>query len=1004
MPKSYRIFFALWLAVVPIAVRLSAGTNAVPPPPANFAVKSWSTAEGLPQSAVIAMTQTRDGYLWLGTLNGLARFDGIRFTTFNAYNTPGLGSSRIVFLFADSHDNLWVGTETAGAVLIREGKVTPVAIGSRGREGRLVAAVEDKRGTVWLCTADGQLCRYLNGEVSVWQLRGPQFVGEYRALAIEASGSLWVGADHLLAVVDTTKMVAGRDLPPHPEFVSGKIDFLLTSLRGGFWLLANGRVQRYQTNRIASDFGLYPWGTAPVRAACEDLEGNLIVGTQDGGLTWFDAEGHPTTLTGSQGLTHSTVLSLLMDREGSLWVGTDGGGVNRVKRQSFKLLPATRNSVMLSVCEDAEGGLWLASTDRKLKYCLNSEIRYYGTNQGLLDENFRSVFVDRNQKVWVGTLAGGLFQLDGEVFRTAPESEIVPRGVSAIFQDRTGVLWVGTQGGLARWDGQNWELFKTSNGLAGDKVAAIADDATGALWIGTDHGLTRRLPDGVCTSFHVGNGLPDDDVSALLADESGVLWVGTRGKGLARFAKGNWTRYSTDNGLADNGINYLADDENGYLWIGSFTGLMRIPKTDLNEFAEGRITTISCRTYGREDGLPTAECSSSSQPATWRTRAGKLLFPTTGGLVSVDPTQLAPNTNPPPVMIEAVWVDDQLQNTNRLRSNWPDSLIIPAGRERLEIRYTSLNLLAPDRARFKYQLEGYEKSLKDAGDARVVSYPNLPPGEYRFHVIACNEDGVWNEKGATLAITVEPPFWRTWWFLTLSAAGLLGLIVATVHFISTQKLQRQLAQLRQKEALEKERARIARDLHDQLGANLTQVSLLGEMVESDKNMPGDVEAHAKQISETARATAHALDEIVWAANPANDTLEGLATYACKYAQEYFALAGLNHRFELPERLPATSIPPDVRHNVFLAFKEAVNNVVKHAKATVVRVRLVVELDYFRFEIEDNGCGLEAGAAYKGRNGLRNMRKRMEDVGGEFVLGPATGSGTRVCLTVPIRKE
>jgi signal transduction histidine kinase len=209
--------------------------------------------------------------------------------------------------------------------------------------------------------------------------------------------------------------------------------------------------------------------------------------------------------------------------------------------------------------------------------------------------------------------------------------------------------------------------------------------------------------------------------------------------------------------------------------------------------------------------------------------------------------------------------------------------------------------------------------------------------------------------------------------------------------------------MRQQEALEKERARIARDLHDQLGANLTQVALLGEMAEEDKNAPEEIEAHAKQISNTARETSRALDEIVWAANPQNDTLEGLVNYACKYAQDYFALAGLRYRLEVPPQLPATVIPPDLRHNVFLAFKESVNNVVKHARATEVKIRLRLNGDKFTVEVEDDGRGPGEAATRKGRNGLRNMRKRMEDVGGEFTLEPGPERGTRVRLTAPLAK-
>ncbi|MGH7989293.1 MAG: sensor histidine kinase, partial [Limisphaerales bacterium] len=231
-----------------------------------------------------------------------------------------------------------------------------------------------------------------------------------------------------------------------------------------------------------------------------------------------------------------------------------------------------------------------------------------------------------------------------------------------------------------------------------------------------------------------------------------------------------------------------------------------------------------------------------------------------------------------------------------------------------------------------------------------------------------------------------------------------GIAIAIVRYFSTQKLQRQLQRLKQQEALEKERGRIARDLHDQLGANLTQVALLGEMAGADKNSPDEIESHAKQISETARETTHALDEIVWAVNPSNDTLESLANYACKYAQEYLALAGLRYRVDLPVQLPPTPIPPEVRHNVFLAFKEAVNNVVKHAQATEVWIRLRMAPENFILEIEDNGCGIGNQTAPQNRNGMRNMKKRMEDIRGEFSISGGKNGGTIVRLKIPLTRK
>jgi len=277
----------------------------------------------------------------------------------------------------------------------------------------------------------------------------------------------------------------------------------------------------------------------------------------------------------------------------------------------------------------------------------------------------------------------------------------------------------------------------------------------------------------------------------------------------------------------------------------------------------------------------------------------------------------------------------------------------------------------------------------------------LPPGQYTFHVIACNEDDVWNETGASLAVTVQPPFWRKPWFVATGVLVFLGALAGTIYLISTAKLRRQLRLAQQKELIERERARIARDLHDQLGANLTQITLLGEMAETDKEQPAEIEQHAQQICATARDTTRSLDEIVWAVNPSNDTLESLANYACKYAQDYFAMAGVSYRAELPPSVPPTPILPEVRHNVFLAFKEAVNNVVKHAHATEARVGLRLEPEQFILCVADNGRGLGDISDKKLRNGLKNMRRRLADVRGSFDIAPGTAGGTVVTLTVPL---
>ncbi|MCL5096049.1 MAG: histidine kinase [Candidatus Omnitrophica bacterium] len=1035
MAKNGLIRAVAWIFLGLLAAGIPAWANASFEADNPYIIDSWSVDDGLPQSTVTSILQSRDGYLWFGTINGLVRFDGQRFTVFDEYNTPGLNSSWIVQLFEDSQGRLWIGTETAGVVMIKDGQVNRLGIGQAGAETagavvikdgqagrsgigqatsekRLASVCEDSEGAVWLYTADGQIWRYGKGRFDNTFLFGQGFHASYRAIIAEPSGPVWVATDRSQSAVGSVLDPGSIELPIEENMPVRRLDYLLSSPSGGYWRLADGRVQKCRTNTVERDFGPYPWGSAPVRAACEDRQGNLVVGTQGSGVFWFDDQGRASRLSTKQGLSSDVILALCVDREGNLWVGTDGGpdskGLNRVKRRSFAVLDVSRGpfgNAVQSACEDDQGGLWIGSIGGGITYWKGSVQQHYGFNQGLASTNVWSVYVARNGDVWAGTWGAGLFRFQKQngLFQRAAGPEATQRFIHAIYQDHSGALWVGTQNGLGRLDTNGWTMFTSANGLSADEVQAIAEDDRGNLWIGTVGGGLNRLHDGQFSAYHKQDGLPSEDISALYVDRDGILWIGTSGSGLARWQDGKVTRLTTRDGLLSNSINFMIQDDHGCLWIGSNAGIMRVQKRELNDFAAGRTTFVSCRAYGKPDGLPTRECTFGSQPAGCLGRDGRLWFPTSRGLVTVDPTQLHPNIHPPPVIIESVLINGQLQNTNALCTEVAQPVVIPPGKERLEIRYTSLNLSAAERARFKYRLEGHETDWTQAGNSHVARYSRLPPGRYNFQVKACNEDGVWNETGSTLALIVEPPYWRTWWFLSLSTACILGMIIGIVHYLSTQKLQRQLERLAQQEALSKDRSRIAQDIHDQLGASLTQVSLLSEIVQSDKDNPGEVESHARQIYQTTRETTRVLDEIVWAVNPSNDTLDSLVSYACKYAQDFLSMAGLRYRLDVPTQLPAIVIPPEFRHNVFLAFREAITNVVRHAAASSVWIRLRLDSATFILEIEDNGRGIRGldEKAARTRNGLRNMRRRMEGIGGSFALDSGPEGGALVRLTAPL---
>jgi ligand-binding sensor domain-containing protein/signal transduction histidine kinase len=931
-----------------------------------FVVDVWGTADGLPQSSVIALTQTRDGYLWLGTQHGLARFDGNAITPFNVNNTPGLPSDRIVFLFEDSRTNFWLGTDNAGLCAIRNGVVQRFDTGST--LGKILYAYEDEAGAIWFCASDGRILRWYQNRLDLHPALPPFFWEQ-----------LFQRTYHLVV--------------PRTD--------------GGFWHLQNGRVEQWRQDVLEKDLGPCPWTPAPVfvafpaantkpflfdanvTTAVTDREGNLVVGTHGAGIYWSNGPGGWRHITTGDNSSRDFVLSLCFDREGNLWAGTDGGGLYRVKKNNFENTAGLPGGVAKSAAEDAAGGLWVTFNARGLVYALTNAVNSFGIGQS---SNACSVLVDGQQQIWAGTLGEGLFRFEAGSFHPVAPAGKIGRQIFVLFQGRDGKLWAGGENGLGSFDGQNWKIFSTGDGLPKNSVRALADDSAGNLWIGTEGGGLFLLRDGKIYPVAA----PVADISSLLVDRRDALWVGTAGHGLARLEHDFWSQYSTTNGMTSDDIGYFIEDELDNLWIGSYEGLIRVAFTNTTA---GVPKIISCRTF------LTRECSAGAQPAALRRHDGTLLFPTIEGLVTINPAELKPSQQVPPVVIESVRVDDVEQKTNRLSSVWSGVVALTPANEQLDVQFTCLNFSAPKRAatgaRFRYRLEGRDKNWTDVGGERVAHFNKLDPGKYIFHVVACNEDGVWNETGASFAVTVEPPFWRTPWFGGAAILCFLGALAGTIYLISTAKLKRQLRALRQKELLEKERSRIARDLHDQLGANLTQVALLGELAEADKDLPGEVELHAQQISATARDTTRSLDEIVWALNSSNDTLESLANYACKYAQDYFALAGVSYRAELPTHLPPATILPEVRHNVFLAFKEAVNNVVKHAHATEARVRLRLEPGQFILSVEDNGRGLGNVSEKKLRNGLKNMRKRLADVSGALEIMPGETGGTSVRLTVPL---
>ncbi|MEO6182341.1 MAG: two-component regulator propeller domain-containing protein [Verrucomicrobiota bacterium] len=609
--------------------------------------------------------------------------------------------------------------------------------------------------------------------------------------------------------------------------------------------------------------------------------------------------------------------------------------------------------------------------------------------------------------------------------------------MTALYQGRGGELWIGTQVGLHRYETGKLVWFVGKDKLALPDVRAITESADGTLWFGMSGGGLGSLQEGVLKQFRQRDGLSSDLVSCLYADPDGTLWIGTTDNGLTRRAQGMFSIISTAQGLPSKIICHIVDDDVGNLWMGSQNGILRVSKADLHRCADGQDSTVHCLSYGRAEGLAAQTCSGGFGPGACKTADGRLWFPTVKGLAIVDP--MTTNSVAPPVVIEALLVDGSatnnwisgipgvsagssasriqllpnpaLERTEIVAPGIAKPLRIPPGHRRFEFHYTGLSFVAPDKVRFRCRLEGLEHDWVDAGIKRVAEYSYLPPGSYTFKVIACNNDDVWNEAGASVTFTVLAYFWQTLWFRAASMVAGAGVLAGGILWVARWRLRRKLEQSERERALERERTRIARDIHDDLGASLTRISMLSQSVRSEVEDLPQAAADVDQIHSTAREITRALDEIVWAVNPKYDTLDSLVAYLGRFAQLYLSATAIRCRLHVPVDPPPLALTAEVRHNVFLAFKEALHNAVKHAHATEVSVSLELRPTEFELLVVDNGRGFnwksDASTAVTSGDGLRsapgngllNMQKRMEEIGGRCEWDIVLGEGTRVKFTV-----
>lgn len=971
----------------------------------NYQFDHWTTDDGLPQNGVNALRQTRDGYLWLATFDGLVRFDGARFTVFNKGNTRGIGSNRFTALLEDRHGALWAVTDEGWLVKYQAGVFTTYTP-KDGLPPWPVQQVEaDEAGNLEIIARQG-IAQWKDGRFVPRALK--ELLPAAAGVSEFTGNGLWqLGADGLRVYAQgrLTTYSTQAGLP------SLDIKSVCEDQHGNIWInTKDAGLVRVKDGH----FTIYPLQKAlPVSfLAHEDRQGNIWLSGADHWLgRWKD--GRLTRYTSA-----ASAMAFYEDREGNFWIGTTQGlyRARAVAITTFTRRDGLSSDNIYSIYEDRAGQIWFGAWGGGVTSYKNGCVTHYRKQDGLASDDVTALYEDRDGHMWIGTTVG-LHRLNRAAAsacrREVPRLRAYPApkglfrgGVWAIQQDRAGRFWFGTSHGLVKYEDGRYTRYTSADGLAGNDVKAILEDRAGQLWCGTWGGLSR-LVEGRFRSYTEQDGVASDHIRTLYEDGAGVLWIGTYDGGLTRFKDGRFTRYTTKDGLFNNGVFQILEDGRGYFWMSCNKGIYRVARQELNDFADGQIRSIKTIAYGKDDGLLSVEGNGGRQPAGWKTRDGRLWFPTAHGAAVIDPSRIELNRQPPPVVIEEVRLDNQAVPPS-------ETIVIPPDKNNsLEIRYQGLSFIRSEQQRYKYRLEGIDQNWIEAGSRRAAYYNKLPPGSYTFTVLAANSDHAWNMQGARRRVQVRPSFWQTWWFKGSVLAGILTLALLVLRR-RRARLQREQAtrdaHARQLiDAQERDRQRIAGDLHDSTGQMVNLISHyaldgLGEPDNYDL-----VTEHFAKIAALAGEAVKELRAVAYNLRPPELDRLGLTR----------ALQALVDRFN---NLPAITFTCDVEQidaafgddgkvHLYRIVQESLNNVVHHAQATEARLVIARQPSAVRIEIRDNGRGFDAaiqanGAGNRPGLGLSGITERARLLGGKAEIHSAPGQGTQiiVIITLPEMKS
>lgn len=960
----------------------------------RYQIETWTTDRGLPQNTVHSIVQTADSYLWLATLDGLVRFDGVRFRIFNKNNTPGLGSNRFTRSLVDKHNDLWVGTEVGSITRYHNGSFQDFPIN------------RDTTRPIWNIALDRDGELLVLGEDGIVRWNGNAFE-PFRAIATENQSSilLWGKDGRFWYSVNKTLYGSANgklktfELPPSER--NSTISSLFEDSRGRVWV-ATANVGLFVLEHDSLKPFTFPGDPLIADAAIrvEDHDGNLW-GVSGRGAVVIAPNGTSTVLTNKEGLSDNSLTSVFADIEGNVWIGTYLKGLNRLNRQSIRFYTTQDGlgaNTVYPIFQDRDDSVWLGGMLTQYAGGIFRQIT--GPERYL--KAVTSIEQDRSGRMWFGYWGGVFFRENGAVSEFT-DTLGVHGGYLDIHQDRHGAIWFASDKGLFRWAENKVTLFTSNDGLPGNDVKVIMESRDGTLWFGTYGGLAK-FANGKFTPFTAADGLASNLVRSLYEDADGVIWIGSYDGGLTRLKEGKFTRFTSREGLFNDGVFQILEDSRRNLWMSCNRGIYRVAKQQLNDFAEGKVARIESIALGKADGLLETECNGGQQPSGIRARDGKLWFPTQGGVAVIDPESIRTNPLPPPVLIESAQIDGQTVKIDQ-------PIQVEPGKNNLEIAYTGLSFIKPEFVKFRYRLDGLQTDWVEAGSRRVAYFSYLPPGTYTFQVIAANADGIWNMTGATVQVIVRPPFYRTWWFWVLTVV----IIAAAAYVFYRRRVDRLERSRRAQEdfsrrllaSQEQERQRIAAELHDSIGQSLLVIKNRAVFALGDLTEPEIVKEQLEELSLSATGAIEECREISYNLRPYQIERFGLTKTLKAIFQRMSQVTEIETAIDM-ESLDGL-FTADAETNIYRIVQENVNNIIKHSSATAAGLNTTVRGRAVTITIRDNGSGFDRRSiptdpAKKGGFGLVGMAERVRMLGGVLHIDTEPGNGTTVKIELITNHE